>query len=58
MKFWKASEEIAKRWNGGGLSIGASKVELTSEQWAWLGQQKKSGWRQQRGAAAEFSRHQ
>ncbi|MGL6530720.1 ATP-binding protein [Aeromonas hydrophila] len=34
-------EEIAKRWNGGGLSIGASKVELTSEQWAWLGQQKK-----------------
>ncbi|MGV2846112.1 ATP-binding protein [Aeromonas hydrophila] len=34
-------EEIAKRWNGGGLSIGASKVGLSSEQWAWLGQQKK-----------------
>ncbi|MFM4911027.1 ATP-binding protein [Aeromonas dhakensis] len=34
-------EEIAKRWNGGGLSIGARKVGLTSEQWAWLGQQKK-----------------
>ncbi|WP_265422511.1 ATP-binding protein [Aeromonas salmonicida] len=34
-------EEIAKRWNGGGLSIGASKVGLTSEQWDWLSQQKK-----------------
>ncbi|HAT2715857.1 TPA: transporter substrate-binding domain-containing protein, partial [Aeromonas hydrophila] len=34
-------EEIAKRWNGGGLSIRASKVELTREQWTWLGQQKK-----------------
>ncbi|MDM5078406.1 transporter substrate-binding domain-containing protein [Aeromonas media] len=29
--------EVAKRWNGGGLSIGASKVGLTSEQWKWLG---------------------
>lgn len=34
-------EEIAKRWNGGGLSISASKVELSSEQWNWLGKQKK-----------------
>ncbi|WP_429066772.1 ATP-binding protein [Aeromonas bestiarum] len=34
-------EDIAKRWNGGGLSIGASKVGLTSEQWVWLGRQKK-----------------
>lgn len=33
--------EIAKRWNGGGLSISASKVELTSEQWHWLGKQRK-----------------
>ncbi|MFQ1768955.1 ATP-binding protein [Aeromonas veronii] len=34
-------EEIAKRWNGGGLSISASKVELSNEQWNWLGKQKK-----------------
>lgn len=33
--------EVAKRWNGGGLSIGASKVDLTGEQWAWLGRQEK-----------------
>ncbi|WP_421263989.1 transporter substrate-binding domain-containing protein, partial [Aeromonas sp. 600527] len=34
-------EEIAKRWNGGGLSISARKVELSNEQWNWLGKQKK-----------------
>ena len=33
--------EVAKRWNGGGLSIGASKVGLTSAQWEWLGKQEK-----------------
>lgn len=31
--------EVAKRWNGGGLSIGASKVGLSREQWEWLGRQ-------------------
>lgn len=33
--------EVAKRWNGGGLSIGASRVDLTSEQWEWLGKREK-----------------
>ncbi len=34
-------EEIAKRWSGGGLSIDAKRIGLTSGQWAWLGQQRK-----------------
>ncbi|WP_429102017.1 ATP-binding protein [Aeromonas rivipollensis] len=33
--------EVAKRWNGGGLSIGASRVDLTNEQWEWLGKREK-----------------
>ncbi|WP_429172190.1 ATP-binding protein [Aeromonas rivipollensis] len=33
--------EVAKRWNGGGLSIGASRVDLTSAQWEWLGKREK-----------------
>jgi len=33
--------EVAKRWNGGGLSISASKVGLSSAQWEWLGKREK-----------------
>ena len=33
--------EVAKRWNGGGLSIGASKIELSREQWEWLAKREK-----------------
>jgi two-component system sensor histidine kinase EvgS len=33
-------DEIAKRWSGGGLSIDAKRIGLTSSQWAWLGQQR------------------
>ena len=33
--------EVAKRWNGGGLSIGASRIDLSREQWKWLGKREK-----------------
>ena len=33
--------EVAKRWNGGGLSIGASRIDLSREQWEWLSKREK-----------------
>lgn len=33
-------DEIAKRWSGGGLSIDAKRIGLTSSQWVWLGQKR------------------
>ena len=32
--------EVAKRWNGG-LSIGASRIDLSREQWEWLSKREK-----------------
>lgn len=34
-------DEIAKRWSGGGLSISADKIRLTSSEWSFLSERRK-----------------
>nr|AAX49388.1 BvgS [Aeromonas piscicola] len=37
----KERDEIAKRWSGGGLSISADKIKLTSSEWSFLSERRK-----------------